>query len=272
MTGLLSIFRRGGAAQAATSAPALPGGPRLPRGAVAVPTLPTLPSAVPLPPPRVSRPAASATPESGEQRRLLIGFDATASREPTWKEASRLMDTLLSTLPGKLELSLAAHGGGRLHTLTRYTTDAAKLRDKAGGVRCQGGYTRLLDILDHPAAFKADLLLYIGDMFEESARRAGKAADKLAKCGTRVIILQEGDDDDARRVFADIAERTGGALLPFDISSFDRIGKELVELIAVLAVEGVEAVEAKAATMPAATSLLLQNLDPKRLLIGHTKG
>jgi hypothetical protein len=40
----------------------------------------------------------------------------------------------------------------------------------------------------------------------------------------------------------------------------------------VLAVEGVEAVEAKAATMPAATSLLLQNLDPKRLLIGHAKG
>ncbi len=105
-----------------------------------------------------------------------------------------------------------------------------------------------------------------------SASRASKAADKLAKCGTRVIILQEGVDPNAREVFADIAERTGGALLPFDISSFDRIGKELVELIAVLAVEGVEAVEAKAATMPAATSLLLQNLDPKRLLIGHAKG
>lgn len=266
---LPAIFRKNdGSAQAAVavpSGPALPAGPRLPPAVVTGPALP---------PPRVSPalPGAGPAANPGERRRLLIGFDATASREPTWKEASRLMDTLLRTLPGKLELALAAHGGGRLHTLTRYTIDAAKLRDKAAGVRCQGGYTRLLDILDHPAALKADLVLYIGDMFEESALRASKIADKLAKCGTRVIILQEGVDPNAREVFADIAERTGGALLPFDISSFDRIGKELVELIAVLAVEGVEAVEAKAATMPAATSLLLQNLDPKRLLIGHAKG
>jgi hypothetical protein len=263
MSGLLSIFRRGGAPQGATSAPALPPGPRLPPAVVAGP---------PLPPPRVSRPSASATPENAELRRLLFGFDATGSRAESWNRAKELTDTLLGTLPGRLKVGLAVHGGGRLHTLTSFTTDAAKLRRTAAKVRCQVGYTRLLDILTDKAALEADLLLYIGDMFEESAARAGKAADRLAKCGTRVIILQEGDDNNAREVFADIAERTGGALLPFDISSFDRIGKELVELIAVLAVEGVEAVEAKAATMPAATSLLLQNLDPKRLLIGHAKG
>lgn len=264
---LPAIFRKNdGSAHAAVavpSAPALPAGPRLPPAVVTGP---------PLPPPRASGPSASVTPESAELRRLLIAFDHTASREPTWQEAARLTDTLVATLPGQLKVALGGHGGGRMDTPTGYTTDAAKLRDKAAGVRCQGGYTRLLDILAHPAALKADLVLYIGDMFEESASRASKAADKLAKCGTRVIILQEGVDPNAREVFADIAERTGGALLPFDISSFDRIGKELVELIAVLAVEGVEAVEAKAATMPAATSLLLQNLDPKRLLIGHAKG
>jgi hypothetical protein len=259
MTAFLPFFRRGGAPQATTSAPALPGGPRLPPAVITGP---------PLPPPRVSRPSASATPENAECRRLLFGFDATGSRAGSWKWAMKLTDTLLGALPDQLELALAVHGGGRLHTLTRFTTDAAKLRRAAAKVRCEVGYTRLLDILRDKAALQADLLLYIGDMFEESVALAGKIADRLAKYGTRVIILQEGCDDHARWVFGDIADRTGGAVLPFDISSFDRIGKELVELIAVLAVEGVEAVEAKAATMPAATSLLLEHLKAPKAISG----
>jgi hypothetical protein len=251
MTGLLSIFRRAGAAE--------------------VPLPPALPAVPAAPPPAVAGPALP--PKGGaasEPRRLLIGFDATASRAGTWEQAAELTDTLVATLPGRLEVALAAHGGGRLHTLTRYTTDAGKLRDKAAGVHCQAGYTKLLDILSHAAALRANLILYIGDCFEESAKRAREIADRLGQLAIRVIILQEGSDEHARRIFAEIAERTGGALLPFDISSFDRVGKELLELVAVLAVEGVEAVEARPAT-PAAT-LLLGNLDPKRLLIGHAKG
>ena len=256
MPGFLSMFR---APSVANTGPALPPAP--------VKDDPFGPA---LPP--KCRPLLAVLSQTGasERRRLLIGFDATASREATWKQATRLTDTLLAALPGQLQVALAAHGGGQLHWITPYTTNAGKLRDKAGGVIPQGGYTRLLDILGHKAAQHADVVLYIGDAFEESAARARKIANQLGRRGTRVIILQEGSDDHARSVFADIAERTGGALLPFDISSFDCIGKELLELVAVLAVEGVEAVEAKKET-PAA-QLLLSNLDPKRLLIGHTKG
>ena len=99
----------------------------------------------------------------------------------------------------------------------------------------------------------------------------GRAAADLAALEARLPDAknkyQHALRRSAREVFAEIAERTGGALLPFDISSFDRIGEELLELVAVLAVE---AVAAKPAT-PAAT-LLLEKLDPKRLLIGHAKG
>jgi hypothetical protein len=264
MTGLLSKFRRGDALAVPSSGPPLPpASPPEPAQAVNGPPLP--------PKPELLRAETSLRSASAELRRLLIGFDATESRKATWKEAARLMDTLLTTLPGKVELSLAAHGGGRLHTVTRYTTDARKLRQKAAEVYCEAGYTRMLDILAHAAALKANLIIYVGDAFEESPRRARKIADKLGRLGIRVIILQEGSDGGARDAFAEIAERTGGALLPFDISSFDRIGKELLELVAVLAVGGVEAVKAKAATMPAATTLLLENLDPKRLLIGQAK-
>jgi hypothetical protein len=258
MNGFLPKLSRGDVPKARTSAPALPARPPLPPASVAGP---------PLPPPRGLRALMGAI-NGEEPRRLLVGFDATGSRELTWREASRLTDTLLRTLPDRLHVALAVHGGGRLKFVTSYTKNAATLRDKAADVQCEAGGTRLLDILDHPAALKADLVLYIGDSFEESASQAAKSADKLRDCGTRIIILQEGDDDYARGVFAEIAERSGGALLPFDISSFDRIGKELVELIAVLAVGGVEAVEAQQEERPAA-KLLLQNLDPKRLLIGQ---
>jgi hypothetical protein len=258
MNGFLSIFRRGEAPRARTSAPSLP----------ARPPLPPAPGPA-LPPPRGLRAIVGAVRDYGEEpRRLLVGFDATGSREPTWRQASRLTDTLIRTLPDRLQVALAVHGGGRLKFVTRYTTNAAALRGKAAEVQCEAGGTRLLDILADPAALKADVVLYIGDSFEESASQAGKLADKLRQCGTRVIILQEGDDDYARSIFAEIAERTGGALLPFDISSFDRVGKELVELIAVLAVEGIEAVEAQQETRPAAR-VLLEKLDPKRLLISQ---
>jgi hypothetical protein len=252
----LSIFRRGNARQAESSVPAVP----------ATPPLPSTPAPGPPLPPR-RRLVPGAGPENGELKRLLFGFDATASRAGSWRRATELTDTLLAALPDRLAVCLAVHGGGRLHTLTRYTTSPSRLRDKASGVYCEAGGTRLLDILAHSAAVQADLVLYIGDSFEESASKAGELADRLHRCATRVILLQEGDDDYARSVFGDIADRTGGAVLPFNVSSFGQIGKELLELIAVLAVDGVEAVEALQETSPAA-KMLLQNLDPKRLLIG----
>jgi hypothetical protein len=273
---MLSIFRWPVAVDSDAEPAAPASGPLLPpkRGsAVALPPSPTEPPSGPLLPPKGAALRATTSVQSGsaDVRRLLIGFDATASREPTWKQASRLTDTLLKTLPGRLEVALAVHGGGRLHTVTRFTSDAERLRKRAARIYCEGGYTRMLDLLAHAAALAADVVLYIGDAFEESPSRARKVADRLGKRGTRVIVLQEGHDPNASDAFAEIAERTGGAVLPFDISSFDRIGKELLELVAVLAVEGVEAVEAIKDTTPAA-QLLLSNLDPKRLLIGHTKG
>lgn len=255
----LSIFRRNNARQTEPSAPALPARPPLPPAPVPGP---------PLPPRRRLVPGVG--PEKAGLKRLLFGFDATASRAKSWRHATKLTDTLLAALPDRLGVCLAVHGGGRLHTLTRYTTSPAKLRDRAAGVYCEAGGTRLLDILAHSAAVQADLVLYIGDSFEELASKAGALADRLRRCGTRVIILQEGDDDYARGVFGEIADRTGGAVLPFDVSSFDRIGKELLELIAVLAADGVAAVEARQEASPAA-EMLLENLDPKRLLIGQAK-
>src|ERR1700679_1646775 len=79
--------------------------------------------------------------------RLVFAVDATASREPAWKAARQVTDALVKALPGELDVALAVHGGSRVHTFTAFTNDAATLRDRAAGVSCAAGLTRLLPIL-----------------------------------------------------------------------------------------------------------------------------
>jgi hypothetical protein len=229
---------------------------------------PAPPAAAWVPP---ARPAAKETPAGGYagRPRLVFAVDATSSRADGWEAKKKLTDRFLAAMPAELDVALAFHGGNKVHTFTRFLPDAASLRKVAAGVRCRAGYTRLLDILAR--VLKEDrvgVVVYIGDVFEESERKALRQADQMRRKETRVIILHDTSsrDFDDGEVFNAIAERTGGAVLPFNPSSIERLG-ELLEAVAVLAVGGVEAVEEKQATMPAAT-VLLENLDPKRLLIG----
>jgi hypothetical protein len=203
-------------------------------------------------------------PEPVTALRLVLAVDATASRAGAWGAAKALTDDMLGALPGKLEAALAVHGGSKVKTFTRFTSNPGKLRDMAAGIECESGTTRLLEILEQVLAMRrVGWVVYIGDAFEEDEAKARKIADKLLAKGTRVIILHDGPPLD---VFASITERTGGALLPFEAAALSRMG-ELFAAVAVVAVGGTEALKARQATMPAAT-LLLEHLDPKRLLIG----
>jgi hypothetical protein len=73
-----------------------------------------------------SRTAAITGPEPGlpaawsGRAGLVFGFDATASREPAWAAARQVTDALVQALPGELDVALAVHGGGRLHTFTAH--------------------------------------------------------------------------------------------------------------------------------------------------------
>ena len=251
--------------------PALPAKITPAQPAPVLPWVPPMPKAAPAASsPKVAKPVVKI-----ERPRLVFAVDATSSRSAAWEVSKKLTDKLFSAVPGGLDVALAVHGGNRVHTFTPFVPDAASLRKLAAGVRCRAGYTRLLDILAR--VVKEDrvrVVVYIGDVFEESERQALRLADKLRRKETRVIILHDAcsRDFDDGEVFRAIAERTGGAVLPFDYSSLERLG-ELLEAVAVLAVGGVEAVE-EISTKPetpagAAATLLLENLDPKRLLIGR---
>lgn len=193
--------------------------------------------------------------------RLVFAFDATSSRESAWATSTALTDALLAALPGQLDVALAVHGGNKLHTFTRFESDAGRLRDRAAGVRCKAGYTRLLDILARVLETEGvGTVVYVGDVFEESEAHARKLAALMGSRNIRLIILHDRTSRDfgGAEVFADMAARTGGAVLPFDASALPRL-RELLSAVAVLAVGGTELLAARQEAVPAAR-LLLEHL------------
>src|SRR5690348_2913116 len=82
------------------------------------------------PPVIAAKPAAPVKVEPVEAK-MVVGFDATASREDAWELSTELTDALLTTLPGHLRVALAVHGGGKVHTFTGFESDIGKLRDRA---------------------------------------------------------------------------------------------------------------------------------------------
>jgi hypothetical protein len=191
--------------------------------------------------------------------RLIFAVDATASREPAWAAARQVTDALVRALPGALDVALAVHGGSRVHTFTAFTNDANTLRDRAAGVGCVAGMTRLLPILSASLTRQAvRVVIYIGDVFEENVLQGRRIADAMGAQGTRLIVLHDTADPAARRdaeVFWDLAKRTGGCVLPFDASASGRL-RDLLSAVAVYAVGGEKLLRARRHDLPGAVALL----------------
>ncbi len=204
---------------------------------------------------RTAQPPATAV----TRPRLIFGFDATASREPAWAAARMVTDALVKALPGELDVALAVHGGSMLHTFTAFTSDAGTLRDRAAGISCIAGITRLLPILSRALSTPGvRVVTYIGDVFEESPVRGRKLADALGLKGIRLIVLHDTADWNAKRdaeVFLDLARRTGGCVLPFDANAPNRL-RELLAAVAVYAIGGETMLEEKRDELPGAVLLL----------------
>jgi hypothetical protein len=194
--------------------------------------------------------------------RLIFGFDATASREPAWATARTVTDALVQALPGELDVALAVHGGSMLHTFTEFTSDPRKLRDRAAGISCIAGTTRLLPILSRALSNAGvRVVVYIGDVFEESPLRGRKLADAMGLKGIKLIVLHDTTDWNAKRdaeVFLDLARRTGGCVLPFDANAPARL-RDLLAAVAVYAVGGERLLKERQQEL-AAAPLLLEHL------------
>lgn len=195
---------------------------------------------------------------SQKRPRLVFAFDATASREPAWHAAKQVTDSLFTALPGAVDVALAVHGGGNVHTFTDFSSDVSVFRDKAASVRCQAGETALIPLMDQVLQHTGiKVLLYIGDCFEECTDAAFSLADSMRSRGIRGLFFHDAStgDFESQAIFEEIARRTGGACFDFHHSEL-RPFRELLDAVVVFATGGVPLLEQKKDQFPGATRLL----------------
>ena len=125
--------------------------------------------------------------------------------------------------------------------------------------------TRLLPILSaslkHPAV---RVVVYIGDVFEESLNQGRQIADAMGTRGTKLIVLHDTADPASRRdaeVFWDLAKRTGGCVLPFNAEASGRL-RDILSAVAVYAVGGEKLLRERRHELPGAVALL-EHLDKR---------
>jgi len=187
---------------------------------------------------------------NGKGGRLIFAMDATASREPSWDQASHLQAEMFSatTALGGLTIQLCYYRGfGEFHA-SPWLTNTQQLLKLMTSVTCLGGHTQIQKLLRHAikeaktGKHKINALVFVGDCVEEDVDQLSKAAGELGLLGIPAFLFQEGHDPVASRAFKHIAQLTGGAHCPFDAGSAQQL-KDLLSAVAVFAAGGHKALE-----------------------------
>jgi hypothetical protein len=85
----------------------------------------------------------------GQQPRLLFAMDATASRQPTWNQASQLQREMFQTrgVAATLAVQLCYYRGFAEFSASRWLTDSARLARLMEKVQCEGGPTQIVRVM-----------------------------------------------------------------------------------------------------------------------------
>lgn len=191
-------------------------------------------------------------PASGRPGRLLFAIDATASRQPTWDRATHLTAQMFDAVKqvGGLAISLAYFRGYGEMAATPFLTDAAEITRRMAGVSCLGGQTQIGRVLGHAMAEhrkeRVAALVFIGDAVEEDIDQLAHQAGEMGMLDLKGFFFHEGGDPIAGNAFRQLARLSGGAYVPFDLSSGAQL-RALLEAVAVYAAGGRAALTALAA-------------------------
>ncbi len=181
------------------------------------------------------------------QARLVFALDATASREPTWQQARKLHGELFSAASETTSLAVQLcyyRGMAEFHS-SHWLTESDALLDQMSGVTCEAGITQIGRVLHHAldagsASQPIRALVFVGDACEESPEPLLSLA---GQCGIKklpLFLFQEGRDATTRTVFDRMAKLSGGAAVPFDASSAERL-RQLLGAVARFARGGLKA-------------------------------
>ena len=180
--------------------------------------------------------------------RLLFALDATASREPTWREAQRLQTQMfeVAAAAGGLTIQLCYYRGLADFSVSPWLTEPRALKARMANVECLGGLTQLGRVLDHAVRetrrARLNAVVFIGDCVEEDVDALSQLAGQLGVLGTPVFLFQEGHDPQAAQAFRHLAQLSGGAHCHFDAGSARQLA-DLLGAVAAYAAGGRAALE-----------------------------
>jgi hypothetical protein len=192
--------------------------------------------------------ATPAVKPAGKRGRLIFAMDATASREPTWRQACEIQGQMFKETMGLggLEVQICYFRGHHECRASRWMSASEDLLRCMRKVDCQTGYTQIEKVLRHAREEsrreKVNAVVYVGDCMEEDLDRLGGLAGELGMLNVPVFLFQEGFDPIAERAFREIARLTRGAYCRFDANSPQQL-RDLLSAVAVYAAGGRQALE-----------------------------
>ena len=192
--------------------------------------------------------------------RIILGIDATASRQPTWDVAAKLQAQMFETVAaiGGLDLQLVYFRGSGECQASRWMTDGKALSHTMSTVTCRAGITQIARVLRHAgrehARQKIGALILISDACEEIPADLYSAARELS---VPVFMFQEGPDERVGEIYADVARITSGAHCQFDSNAAQKLA-DLLKAVAAYAAGGL-------------TALADQNSEAAKLLLTQIK-
>ena len=187
--------------------------------------------------------ATPRTGPAGARGRLIFAMDATASREPTWDQATRIQSAMFADTRalGGIEVQLCFYRGFRELEHSDWLGDSDALLSRMNRVFCAAGLTQIGRVLEHAIGEagrgRVNALVFVGDCMEEDRERLADQAGRLGLLGVPAFVFQEGRDPVAERSFRDIARLSGGAWCPFDANSPHML-RDLLGAVAVYAAGG----------------------------------
>ena len=197
---------------------------------------------------------------------------ANHARTTGWDRAQVLQRQMFEAAVGSgLQMKFAfydadnAAGVRGCRITKRWITDADEMSGLIGRAECNCGcYVRIRDALAQAAREAEDrplrAVIIVGDAFHDDAdglAEAAISANRLRRAGTRVFLMQLGDDPTTATRLQYLERVSGSIYFRFDPRTQERQFSEMWEAVSVYAASGEEAVKT---TGGQAATLLLQHL------------
>jgi hypothetical protein len=203
--------------------------------------------------------------------RVLLAL-ANHARSPGWDRAKVLQRQMFEAAAGSgLEMKFAFYGEDddkgvrRCRITTRWLTDPNDMAAVMGRAECNCGCSvHIHSVLGQAVKENANTpiraVIIVGDAFhddQDSLDEAALAANQLRREGTRVFLIQQGDDPITTRKLQYLQRVSGAAYFKFDPKTQQQQFAEMLEMVSAYAAGGEEAVKA---TGGQAATLLLEHL------------